>query len=130
MAPLLEPLLEPGGRGGCVLSIAFRTRNRPGTIEFEIFAGASGYLPESTFPAIATVNPFQMIWSSKISPTMLKELCCVDLLTIELGVRLGSLSAGRRSAAAGGMWTSLTCEATSLLQSQERGFAFEDSYRE
>jgi hypothetical protein len=40
----LAPLANPGGRGGCVLSVAFRMRNGFGTIEFDIFADANGYL--------------------------------------------------------------------------------------
>ena len=40
----LEPLLAPKGRGGCVLSIAFHMRDRPGSIELDVFADANGYL--------------------------------------------------------------------------------------
>ena len=40
----LEPLLPPKGGGGCALSMAFNLRNRPGSIEFDVFVDAEGYL--------------------------------------------------------------------------------------
>jgi hypothetical protein len=32
------------GRGGCVLSLAFRLAERSGTVEFDVFADVDGYL--------------------------------------------------------------------------------------
>lgn len=38
----LMPALQRGG--GCVLSMAFHFANRPGTLEFDVFVDADGYL--------------------------------------------------------------------------------------
>jgi hypothetical protein len=35
---------KPGSHGSCVLSIAFNLRNREGSLEFDVFADANGYL--------------------------------------------------------------------------------------
>lgn len=41
----LQPLLPAKGhRGGCVLSMAFTLRDREGSVEFDVFLDAEGYL--------------------------------------------------------------------------------------
>jgi hypothetical protein len=40
----LEPLLPSKERGGCAFSMAFNLSNRPGSIEFDVFIDAGGYL--------------------------------------------------------------------------------------
>jgi len=41
----LQPLLTAKGhRGGCVLSMAFALRDRAGSVEFDVFLDAEGYL--------------------------------------------------------------------------------------
>jgi hypothetical protein len=44
--PGLTPLLTPRGhgRGGCVLSMAFKFSNREGSLEIDLFADSDGYL--------------------------------------------------------------------------------------
>jgi hypothetical protein len=40
----LEPLLPSKERGGCAFSVAFSLGNRTGSIEFDVFVNAGGYL--------------------------------------------------------------------------------------
>ena len=40
----LKPLMPASQRGGCVLSMAFYFANRPGSLEFDVFVDADGYL--------------------------------------------------------------------------------------
>lgn len=40
----LEPLLPGRARGGCVCTLGFRVDNREGSVEFDIFVDAVGYL--------------------------------------------------------------------------------------
>jgi hypothetical protein len=40
----LEPLLPARGRGGCAGTLEFRLGNREGSIEFDVFVDAHGYL--------------------------------------------------------------------------------------
>jgi hypothetical protein len=40
----LQPLLPAKGRGGCVFSMAFNLSDRAGSVEFDVFLDAEGYL--------------------------------------------------------------------------------------
>src|ERR1700733_10567069 len=40
----LQPLLPAKGHGGCVLSMAFNLSDRAGSVEFDVFLDADGYL--------------------------------------------------------------------------------------
>jgi hypothetical protein len=40
----LQALLPAKDRGGCVLSMAFNLRDRAGSVEFDVFLDAEGYL--------------------------------------------------------------------------------------